>query len=101
MSGDARLARWGQCGRAPVPAKVSAVIYHLRLILRLSDRERRVHIEILRPCIVGAELQAPAQPPVHFKLEGVVAAVACRVPEETGSQERIRTRRSCRQGWGR
>ena len=70
MRGDAGLMRWSQCGRAPISVQIVAVQDHLRLILCLGNDECGVHVQILRPRVIPAQLQAPAQPPNNGILSG-------------------------------
>ncbi len=47
--------------RAPIAAQIVAVQNHLRLVLGLRAGESGIHVEILRPGVIGAELQAVAE----------------------------------------
>src|SRR5262245_28981990 len=73
----------------PIASKIVAVHHHLGLILRLSARQTGIHVEILRPGVVAAELQSSAETTDEFQLQSVVAAVAFGVPEKAGGQVRI------------
>src|SRR5262249_46165002 len=85
MCGNAGLIGGSQCRWSPVSAQIVAVHDHLRLVLRLGNRKGGVHVQILRPRIVAADLQSPAQAANHVKLQRVITAVACGVPEESGA----------------
>ena len=52
-------------------------------LLACAPVNRRIHIEILSPGEVAAELQAVAQPVGHVGLQRVVAAVAFGVPKKS------------------
>src|SRR5207302_1124099 len=67
MCGNAGLACRAQRGWTPVSVQIIAVHDHLRLVLCLSNRKGRVHVEILCPRIVAAELQSLAQPANQFQ----------------------------------
>ena len=58
---DAGLVVDVQRRGSPVAAQIVAVQNHLRLIIGLRAGQRGIHIQILRPGVVGAELQAVAQ----------------------------------------
>ncbi len=73
-------------GRSPVAVQIVAVHHHLRLVVGLRAGERGIHVQILRPGVVRAELQAMAETVDHVHLQRVVAAVAFGVPEESRAQ---------------
>ena len=57
-AGNAGLSGDVQRRRPPVAPQIVAVQNHLRLVARLRAGQRRIHVQILRPGVVGAELQA-------------------------------------------
>src|SRR5689334_8451549 len=72
--------------------QIIAVHNHLRLVVRLSDGQRRIVVQVLRPGVVRSDLKSLREAPVYVDLQRVVGAVAFRVPEESVGDERIRTR---------
>ena len=76
MARDRRLAGRSESGRPPVSARIVPIHYHLRLVLRLSDRQRGVHVQVLGPGVISAELETLAEPAIDLELERVVTAVA-------------------------
>ena len=66
--------------------QIIAVQHHLRLIVGLRAGQPGIHVQVLRPGVVAAELQAFAQAVGHVDLQRVVAAVALGKPEKSAGQ---------------
>ena len=65
---------------------------HLGLVLRLGAGEARIHIQIFRPGVIGADFETAAEAMRKIGLQRVVARVALGVPEKSRAQIRIRAR---------
>src|SRR5262249_8056445 len=87
--GDARLVLDVQRGGSPVAANVVPIHHHLRLVVCLGAGQPGIDVEILRPRVIPAELEAARQAAGYVDLQGVVAGVAFREPEEAAGKIRI------------